>query len=71
MKLKINKFGKNSLTVLIFIILLLSLRSDYRFVNDINCCGDDHSYYVHSLTIVDDFDFNYDNPNLNNSKQEI
>mgnify|MGYP001209782010 FL=1 len=61
MKLIINKFGKSLLTVLIFIILLLSLRSDYRFVNDINCCGDDHSYYVHSLTIVDDFDFNYDN----------
>jgi len=61
MKLIISKFGKNFLTVLIFIILLLSLRSDYRFVKDINCCGDDHSYYVHSLTIVDDFDFNYDN----------
>ena len=59
--MKINKLGNNFLTVLIFIILLLSLRSDYRFVNDINCCGDDHSYYVHSLTIVDDFDFNYDN----------
>ena len=34
---------------------------DYRFVEDIYCCGDDHSYFVHAETIAQDFDFDYSN----------
>jgi len=34
---------------------------DYRFVENINCCGDDHSYYLHSETLAQDFDLDYSN----------
>ncbi len=47
--------------VFIFLLLLVSFRTDYRYINEINCCGDDHSYYVHTETIAEDFDFDYSN----------
>jgi len=47
--------------VFIFLLLLLSFRTDYRYINEINCCGDDHSYFVHTETIAEDFDFDYSN----------
>ena len=42
-------------------IFLLSLRIDYRFIETINCCGDDHTYFVHAETIAEDFDLDYSN----------
>ena len=27
----------------------------------INCCGDDHTYFVHAETIAEDFDLDYSN----------
>ena len=47
-----------------YILLLFSLiflKSDFRFVEDIYCCGDDHDYYMHAETISQDFDFDYNN----------
>jgi hypothetical protein len=37
------------------------LKIDYRFVESINCCQDDHDYYMHAETIAIDFDFDYTN----------
>lgn len=45
----------------VLIVLLLSIKVDYRLVSDINCCKDDHDYYAHAETIAEDFDFDYDN----------
>lgn len=44
-----------------FLILLSLLKIDYRFVDGIYCCGDDHDYYMHAETIAVDFDFDYSN----------
>ena len=43
------------------LIMSIFLKIDYRFVDEIVCCGDDHDYYLHAETIALDFDFNYDN----------
>jgi len=60
---KKSKFFLNKKIKFVFILLLLlvSFRTDYRYINEINCCGDDHSYYVHTETIAEDFDFDYSN----------
>ena len=43
------------------LILLTSLKIDYRFTEDFKCCGDDHTYFVHAETISEDFDLDYSN----------
>ena len=55
--MKINKISY----LLIFFVFLSLLKIDYRFVESINCCGDDHDYYMHAETIANDFDFDYRN----------
>ena len=53
---------KNRLLIFgIFIILLVALKIDYRFIDEINCCGDDHDYFMHADTLANDFDFDYKN----------
>ena len=52
---KYKSFENNNFLFLLS-ILLLSLRIDYRFIETINCCGDDHTYFVHAETIAEDFD---------------
>jgi hypothetical protein len=47
--------------ILIFILFLLLIKTDYRLGSTINCCGDDFDYYSHAYTIAVDFDFNYEN----------
>ena len=57
-----NVFTSRSfITLFLLILFLLSLRVDYRFVETINCCGDDHTYFVHAETIAEDFDLDYSN----------
>ena len=46
---------------LIFILLLLLIKTDYRLGSTINCCGDDFDYYSHAYTVAVDFDFDYNN----------
>ncbi len=47
---------------LIFILIILSiLKIDFRFKDELNCCSDDFDYFIHSETIVEDFDFDYSN----------
>ena len=54
-----NKFSFGVLIV--FIILLIFLRSDYRLIEKPICCGDDHDYFSHAESLVIDFDFDYTN----------
>lgn len=48
-------------SIIIFLILMLFLKTDFRLKQDINCCGDDHDYYSHAETMSIDFDFDYSN----------
>ena len=58
-----NKIRSSRILVFLFFlsIFLISLRVDYRFTEQINCCGDDHTYFVHAETISEDFDLDYSN----------
>ena len=57
-----NKKSKKILVFLFYFLLpLLFLKIDYRFIETFNCCQDDHDYYSHAETIAIDFDLNYDN----------
>ena len=50
------------------IVLLLFLRIDYRFKNNIECCSDEYDYFIHASTIVEDFDLDYSNQELRDFK---
>ena len=58
---KMSKGKKRFLFFFLFIFVSISLKIDYRFVESINCCQDDHDYYSHAETIAIDFDFDYEN----------
>jgi len=46
----------------IFVLIILSiLKIDFRFKDEITCCSDDFDYFIHTETIVEDFDFDYSN----------
>ena len=60
MFLKMIKFNKRYLTLILLLFFLVLLRTDYRFIDKPVCCGDDH-YYSHSETLVVDFDLDYSN----------
>ena len=40
---------------------MLLIKVDFRLEAEIFCCGDDHDYYSHAETLVEDFDFDYQN----------
>ena len=45
--------------VLLFFILSLFFRIDFRFKNSVECCSDDYDYFSHAETIAFDCDFDY------------
>ncbi len=57
------KLLRNKKLVYLFLItfLLLLLKIDYRLIEAINCCQDDHDYFMHAETISVDFDLDYTN----------
>ena len=55
------KLKKFNIFFFIFIIFLLFLKIDFRLQDDVFCCSDDSDYFMHSETIVEDFDFDYTN----------
>ena len=42
-------------------LFLLFLKIDFRFAENIYCCGDDHDYFLHAETIAIDGDLDYSN----------
>ena len=54
-------FNRNITVYLLFVIFLIFIKIDYRFINEMKCCGDDFDYYSHAYTIAVDFDFDYSN----------
>lgn len=52
---------KKIVFLLVLIVFLIFLKSDFRIINELRCCQDDYDYYSHALTLVQDFDFDYEN----------
>ena len=46
---------------IIFLILSLFFRVDFRFKTTVECCSDDYDYFSHAQTIAIDYDFDYSN----------
>lgn len=42
------------------LIFLLLMKIDYRFINQIQCCGDDYDYYLHAETIAINKNLSYE-----------
>ena len=59
-KIKSSKFDYFYL-IIFLIFLSILFKVDYRYINELNCCGDDFDYYSHALTIAVDKDFDYSN----------
>ena len=56
------KSKKNLLRImLLFFIISLFFRIDFRFKSSVECCSDDFDYFSHAETIVIDHDFDYTN----------
>lgn len=55
-----NKTINISFLVFLFLFLIF-LKIDFRFAEEIYCCGDDHDYFLHAETIGIDFDLDYSN----------
>ena len=56
------KSKKNLLRIiLLFFIISLFFRIDFRFKSSVECCSDDFDYFSHAETIVIDRDFDYTN----------
>ena len=65
------KLNKRINFFLLFIILLLFIKTDYRLETGIYCCKDDHEYYAHAETLVIDLDFDYSNQFVGNEEQRF
>ena len=46
---------------ILFLILSLFFRIDFRFKTTVECCSDDYDYFSHAQTIAIDHDFDYSN----------
>ena len=55
------QLNKKIYFILLFFVLLVVFKMDYRYLNELRCCGDDFDYYSHAYTIGVDFDFDYSN----------
>lgn len=48
-------------SLIVFFIISLFFRVDFRFKNTVECCSDDYDYFSHTYTIAIDKDFDYSN----------
>lgn len=55
------KINKTLYLLVVFIFLSLFFKLDYRYINNLTCCGDDFDYYSHAVSIAIDKDFDYSN----------
>lgn len=49
--------------LVIFLLMSVLFRIDFRFKTTVECCSDDYDYFLHSSTIALDFDLDYQNQN--------
>tara|TARA_A100001015_G_scaffold277503_1_gene336764 strand:+ start:8963 stop:10531 length:1569 start_codon:yes stop_codon:yes gene_type:complete len=57
--------------IILFFALLVIFKMDYRYLNELKCCGDDFDYYSHAYTISVDFDFDYSNQLIANHPETM
>ncbi len=53
-----NRYKK---MLIIFLLISLFVKIDFRLKPELECCNDDHDYYIHAETTIIDFDFEYEN----------
>jgi|DEB0MinimDraft_10_1074344.scaffolds.fasta_scaffold02481_7 hypothetical protein len=53
--------NKNKQLLILFLLISLFVKIDFRLKPELECCNDDHDYYIHAETTIIDFDFEYDN----------
>ena len=53
-----NRYKK---LLIIFLLISLFVKIDFRLKPELECCNDDHDYYIHAETTIIDFDFEYEN----------
>tara|TARA_B100000579_G_scaffold379496_1_gene346856 strand:- start:693 stop:2276 length:1584 start_codon:yes stop_codon:yes gene_type:complete len=63
--------NKNFLSLVLLLFFLLLLKIDYRFIEQWNCCQDDHDYFMHAETIALDFDLDYSNQLKGNEEKRF
>ena len=63
--------NKKILILFLTFFFLLITKTDYRFIENIYCCKDDHDYYIHAETIAIDFDLDYTNQLTGNLKDRF
>ena len=52
-----NRYKK---LLIIFLLISLFVKIDFRLKPELECCNDDHDYYIHAETTIIDFDFEYE-----------
>ena len=63
-----NRYKKN---VNNFFINFIICENRFRLKPELECCNDDHDYYIHAETTIIDFDFEYENQLEGFEKEEI
>ena len=62
---------KKTQFIIVFLLLSIFIKTDYRLETGIYCCKDDHDYYAHAETLVLDFDFDYSNQLFGNEEERF
>tara|TARA_X000001036_G_C20690848_1_gene809320 strand:+ start:2195 stop:3763 length:1569 start_codon:yes stop_codon:yes gene_type:complete len=62
---------KKTQFIIVFVLLCIFIKTDYRLETGIYCCKDDHDYYSHAETLVLDFDFDYSNQLFGNEGERF
>lgn len=47
--------------IILFLLISLFVKIDYRLKPVLECCNDDFDYYIHAETTIIDYDFKYEN----------
>ena len=51
----------NKQLIILFLLISLFIKIDYRLKPILECCNDDFDYYIHAETTIIDYDFKYEN----------
>ena len=55
------KIKKKKLFLILLLVIAIFTKIDFRLKQELECCNDDHDYFIHAETTILDFDFDYSN----------
>ena len=55
------KSKKIKLFLILLLVIAIFTKIDFRLKQELECCNDDHDYFIHAETTILDFDFDYSN----------